>query len=138
MKKICVVIVLVLSIVLVCASTQAVNLPRVITDVVVEREFFANFKLHPDYSLCEVKRIGDDLIGVVLLCPVGIQTIYVFERAKEGVFYERSWIPSKRVRERKRRESILVSNAVKIAQAAVERAERQMEDKFIKSTATMN
>jgi hypothetical protein len=56
---------------------------------------------------------------------VGIQTTYVFERdAGAGkIFYERTWVPSKRVRERKRRESILVSDAVKIAQVAVEKAE---------------
>jgi hypothetical protein len=126
MKKICVIVVTVLSIVSICASTQAVNVPRVVVDVVAEKEFFANFKLHPDHSLCDVSRIGDALIGVVLLCPVGIQTIYVFERevGSDNIFYEKTWIPSKRVREKKRRESILVSDAVKIARAAVERAEK--------------
>jgi hypothetical protein len=122
MKKICVIVAAVLSIVLICASTQAVNLPRVVVDVVAEKEFFANFRLHPDYSLCEVKRIGEELIGVVLLCPAGIQTIYAFERATGEVFYESTRIPPKRVREKQRRESILVSEAVKIAQAVVERS----------------
>jgi hypothetical protein len=128
MRKICVIAVIVFSIALVCASTQAVNLPRVVVDVVAEKEFFADFKLHPDYSLCEVKRIGDALIGVVLLCPVGIQTIYVFEREVGAgkIFYEMTWVPPKQVREKKRRESILVSDAVKIAQAAVEKAARSV------------
>jgi hypothetical protein len=121
MKKICVIVVTVLSIVLVCAVTQAVNLPRVVVDVVGEKEFFANFKLHPDYSLCEVRRVGDALIGVVLLCPVGIQTMYVFERTTGEVFYENTKVPPKRLREKNRGESILVSDAVKIAKAAVKR-----------------
>jgi hypothetical protein len=126
MKKICAIVVIVLLIMLVCVSTQAINLPRVVVDVVAEKEFFANFRLHPDYSLCEVRRIGEDLIGVVLLCPVGIQTTYVFERdvGAGEIFYERTWVPSKRIREKKRRESILVSDAVKIAKAAIERAKK--------------
>jgi hypothetical protein len=125
MKKICVIVVTVLSIVLICAATQAVNLPRVVVDVVAEKEFFANFKLYPDYSLCEVRQVGDALIGVVLLCPVGIQTMYVFERATGEIFYENTKIPPKRVREKLRGKSILVSDAVKIARAAVERDKKQ-------------
>jgi hypothetical protein len=126
MKKKYVIAVTAVFIALICASTQAFNLPQVVVDVVAEKEFFADFKLHPDYSLCEVKRIGENLIGVVLLCSVGIQTTYVFERkAKPGdMFYEYTWVPPKRVREKKRRESILVSDAVKIAKVAVERAEK--------------
>jgi hypothetical protein len=50
--------------------------------------------------------------------------MYVFERATGNVFCENTKIPPKRVREKKRRESILVSDAVKIARAAVERAEK--------------
>ena len=119
MKKICIITVTVFFIALICASTQAVNLPRVIADVVAEKEFFANFKLHPDYSLCEVRPVGDALVGVVLLCPVGIQTMYVFERATGDVFYENTKVPPKRVREKKRRESILVSDAVKLAKSAL-------------------
>jgi hypothetical protein len=121
MKKICVIVVTVLSIVLICAATQAVNLPRVVVDVVAEKEFFSNFNLHPDHSLCEVRRVGDALIGVVLLCPVGIQTMYVFERTTGEIFYEHTTIPPKRVREKLRGKSILVSDAVKIAKATIER-----------------
>jgi hypothetical protein len=122
MKKICVIVMIVLSIVLICASTQAINLPRVVVDVVAEKEFFAEFKLHPDHSLCEVRRVGDALIGVVLLCPVGIQTMYVFERTTGEIFYENTKVPPKRVREKLRGKSILVSDAVKIAKAAVEQS----------------
>jgi hypothetical protein len=50
----------------------------------------------------------------------------VFERdvGASKIFYERTWVPSKRMREKKRRESILVSDAVKIAKAAIERAKK--------------
>jgi hypothetical protein len=96
--------------------------------VVAEKEFFSGFKLHPNYSLCEVRCIGEDLIGVVLLCPVGIQTTYVFEREVGAgeIFYERTWVPSKRMREKKRSESILVSDAMKIAKAALEHNRAQI------------
>jgi hypothetical protein len=124
-KKMLVIAVMVLSIILVCASTQAVNLPRVAVDVIAEREFFADFKLHPDHSLCEVKNMGEDLIGVVLMCPVGIETTYVFDRATNEIFYENTRVPPKRVREKKRKESILVSDAVRLAKAAAERLETQ-------------
>jgi hypothetical protein len=59
---------------------------------------------------------------------VGIQTTYVFEReAGAGeIFYESTWVPSKRVRERKRSESILVSDAVKLAKSALEHNQTQI------------
>jgi hypothetical protein len=55
----------------------------------------------------------------------------VFERTTGEIFYENTNIPPKRVREKLRGKSILVSDAVKIAKAAVEKAKKQIRQEAI-------
>jgi hypothetical protein len=64
--------------------------------------------------------------------------MYVFERTTGEIFYEHTTIPPKRVREKKRGESILVSDAVKVARFAVTRDKKQIGQESITRHVTLN
>jgi hypothetical protein len=102
-----------------CGPGQAVDAPRVISDVVANREFLAGFKGYEDYHLHDVYKLRLGLFGVVLICPVGIKETFVFDtrHGKMELIYRDAVIPTKAKRAKLRDESILVSDAVRLAKA---------------------
>jgi hypothetical protein len=77
----------------------------------------AGFGGYEDYSLCDVYKLRPGLFGVVMLCPVGFQETLVYDtrKGKREVIYRDAIIPRKSRREKMRRESIRVADAVKVA-----------------------
>jgi hypothetical protein len=61
------------------------------------------------------------LFGVVLICPADIKETFVFDtrQGRGEVIYRDAVIPTKAMREKIRNESILVSDAVRLAKAAI-------------------
>jgi hypothetical protein len=93
----------------------------VIQAVAKNREFVAEFTGYEDYSLCDVYQWRAGFYGVVMLCPAGIQETFIYDtrNGKAEIVYRDAMIPRKNRREEIRRESILVADAVRLAQSAV-------------------
>jgi hypothetical protein len=89
----------------------------VILSVVQHREFIADFTGYGDYSLLDVYEWRPGMFGVVMLCPAGIHETFVFDcrDGKREIIYKDVYIPRKEKREELRRESILVADAVRLA-----------------------
>jgi len=105
------------------ASNPALALPRhienIMRNVVRNRVFFAGFWGHERHFLHDVERLGDGRLGVVLLTPIGFELRMVFDLATKKMAYEEMSVPNKNRREIMRRESIFVSDAVKLAKSAM-------------------
>jgi hypothetical protein len=111
------------AVILFCGAVEADNTPKVILNVVQNREFMAGFTGYDNYSLLDVYQWRPGFCGVVMLCPVGFQETFVFDcrNGKREIVYRDVYIPRKEKREELRRESILVTDAVKLAKAIVNR-----------------
>jgi hypothetical protein len=105
------------------AANPAFALPprveNVIRNVVRDREFFAGFWGHERHFLHDVERLSDGRVGVVLLTPIGFELHMVFDLKTKEMIYETTNVPSKDRREGMKRESIFITDAVKIAKNAV-------------------
>jgi hypothetical protein len=104
--------------ILFCAPAQALDMPpHAVVAAVAHREFMADFTDHDDYSLIDVCQLKTGFFGVIVLCPVGFYETLVFDcrDGKREVVYRDVYIPRKETREKLRRESILVADAVKLA-----------------------
>jgi hypothetical protein len=100
---------------------QTVDAPRVISDIVANREFLAGFSGYEDYHLHEVYKLRKGLFGVVLICPAGIKETFVYDTrdGKRELIYRDAVIPTKAKRAALRDDSILVADAVRLAKSAV-------------------
>jgi hypothetical protein len=105
------------AVILFCGPSQAVDVPRAAIAVVANREFMAGFAGYGDYRLLDVYEWRPGFFGVMMLCPAGIHETLVFDcrDGKREIIYRDAYIPRKEKREELRRESILVSDAVKLA-----------------------
>jgi hypothetical protein len=110
------------AVILFCGAVEADNAPKVILSVVRHREFMADFTGYGDYSLLDVYQWRQGFYGVVMLCPAGIQETFIYDtrEGKKEIVYRDAMIPRKNRREEIRRESILVSDAIKLAKSAVD------------------
>jgi hypothetical protein len=113
---------IIIAVVLVCGTGDAVDVPNVAVAVVACREFMADFKEYGDYSLLDVYQWRPGFFGVVMLCPIGFKETLVYDTrdGKMEVIYRDVTVPPKSRREEMRRESILVADAVHLAKNAVE------------------
>jgi hypothetical protein len=111
---------IVLAVIMLCGTSQALDAPKVISDVVANREFLAGFSGYEDYHLHEIYKLRNGLFGVVLICPAGIKETHVYDtrHGKKELIYRDAVIPTKAKRAKLRDESILVSDAVRLAKAA--------------------
>jgi hypothetical protein len=111
---------IVIAVILVCGSAQAVDVPQAAVYAVRCREFMADFSGYDDYSLLEVYEWRIGMFAVAMLDPAGIKETLVYDcrNGKREVVYRDLYIPRKEKREEMRRESILVSDAVKIAKTS--------------------
>jgi hypothetical protein len=117
------------AVILFCGAVEADDAPKVIMNVVRNREFMADFTGYDDYSLLDVYQWRTGLYGVVMLCQAGIHETMVFDcrGGKREVIYRDVYIPRKEKREELRRESILVADAVRLANAALEHSIDQID-----------
>ncbi|MDL2264638.1 hypothetical protein LJC31_08310, partial [Synergistaceae bacterium OttesenSCG-928-I11] len=53
--------------------------PKLVLDIVANGEFFAELEGFDDYMLCDVEKISQDRIGLVLLSVVGFERHVVFD-----------------------------------------------------------
>jgi hypothetical protein len=90
--------------------------------VVAQREFMAGFTGYDDYSLLDVYQWRPSMFGVVMLCPAGFHETFIFDcrDGKREVVYRDAYIPRKEKREELRKESILVTDAIRLAKSAIE------------------
>jgi hypothetical protein len=104
-----------------CGPGQAIDAPKVIVDVVTNREFLAGFSGHEDYHLHDVYEWRPGLVGVVMICPAGIKETHVYDTRNEKMelIYRDAVVPSKAKRAELRDESILVADAVRLAKSAL-------------------
>jgi hypothetical protein len=113
---------IIIAVILFCGAVEADNAPKVILNVVQNREFMTDFTGYDDYSLLDVYQWRPGFYGVVMLCPAGIQETFIYDtrNRKKEVIYKDAMIPRKSRREELRRESIKVADAVRLAQSVVE------------------
>jgi hypothetical protein len=109
------------AVILFSSTGQAVDVPRAVTAAIETREFMAGFTGYDDYSLLDVYWWKKDFYCVVMLCPAGIHETFVFDcrGGKQEAVYRDVFIPKKKTRAEMRRDSILVSDAVRLARAAM-------------------
>jgi len=114
---------IIVAFILFCGPSQAVDVPDVVVAVVAQREFMSDFKGYGDYSLLDVYQWRSGFFGVVMLCPIGFHETLIFDcqDGKKEIVYRGVYIPRKEKREELRRESILVADAVRLANVALER-----------------
>ena len=67
------------AVILFCGAVEADNAPKVILNVVQNREFMADFTGYDDYSLLDVYQWRPGFYGVVMLCPAGIQETFIYD-----------------------------------------------------------
>jgi hypothetical protein len=113
---------IIMAVILFCGAVEADDAPKVILSVVRHREFMADFTEYDNYSLLDVYQWRPGFFGVVVLCPAGFHETFVFDcrDGKKEIIYRDTYIPRKEKREELRRESILVSDAVRLAKSALE------------------
>jgi hypothetical protein len=112
---------IIMAVILFCGAVEADDAPKVILNVVRNREFMADFSGYDDYSLLDVYEWRAGMFGVVMLCPVGFRETLIFDcrDGKREIIYRDMYIPGKEKREELRRESISVSDAVQLARKAI-------------------
>jgi hypothetical protein len=109
------------AVILFCGAVEADDAPKVIMNVVRNREFMADFTGYDNYSLLDIYQWQAGFYGVVMLCPAGIHETFIFDcrDGKREIIYRDVYIPRKERREELRRESILVTDAVRFAKSAI-------------------
>ena len=111
------------AVILFCGAVEADNAPKVILNVVQNREFMADFTGYDDYSLLDVYQWRPGFYGVVMLCTDGIHETFVFDcrNGMREIVYRDVYIPRKEKRDELRRESILVADAMRLAKTVINR-----------------
>jgi hypothetical protein len=107
------------AVILCCSTVQATDAPRVIQAVARNREFLAGGLYgYENYYLYDVYELRPELFGVITLCPTGLLETIVYDtrKGKRERIYHDIVIPRKPRREKIRNESILVADAVRLAQ----------------------
>jgi hypothetical protein len=95
-------------------------LPPIIEKVIRNRDFFTKpLWSREDCFLFDVNRLDKDRISVDLLAPSGFEYLMVYDVATREVIYSNALVPDKDRREEMSRESIRVTDAVKLAQSVV-------------------
>jgi len=116
----------IMAVIFFCSTGQAVDAPKVLVEVVTNRDFVADgLPGYENYHLHDVYELRKGLFGVVMLCPVGFQETIVYDTRngqREAVYHD-AVIPRKARREEIRQESILVADTVRLARTAVETAD---------------
>jgi hypothetical protein len=112
---------IIIAFILFCGAVEADDVPKVILSVAQHREFMADFTGYDDYRLLDVYQWRTGFFGVVMLCPAGIHETMIFDcrDGKREVIYRDVYIPRKEKREELRRESILIADAVRLAEVAI-------------------
>ena len=112
---------IIIAAILFCGTGDAVDVPRAAVAAVACREFLADFNEYGNYSLIDVYEWRPGMFGISMLCPVGFQETLVYDTrdGKRKAIYRDAIIPSKAKRKKLRDESILVSDAVKLAKTAM-------------------
>ena len=110
------------AVILFSSTGQAVDVPRAVTAAIEQREFMAGFTGYDDYSLLDAYLWKKDFYCVIMLCPVGFHETLIFDcrKGKREIVYRDIFIPKKERRAEMRKESILVSDAVRLARAAIQ------------------
>ena len=108
---------------LLMTSHQADALPRIVEEVVKNKEFFAEFEGYEDCHLFDVSRLevastGERRIGLILLDPQGFEIRLVIKTSNYEMEYQDIFVPAKERREVMRRTSLRVSGAVGFAKKA--------------------
>jgi hypothetical protein len=109
------------AVILFCGAVEADDAPKVIMSVIRHRDFMADFSGYENYSLLDVYEWRPGMFGVVMLCPAGIHETLIFDcrDGKSEIVYRDVDIPRKEKREELRKESILVADAVRLANLAL-------------------
>lgn len=95
------------------------TVPRIVVDVVANRDFFSRFTGFDDLMLFDVQRLSVERIGVVLLTHAGFEERYVFNTGTMKKLYMDTFIPVKAKREEMAARSIRVTDAVRLARFAL-------------------
>ena len=118
------------AVILFCSTGQA-DVPGVMVSVVANREFLAGgLPGYENYHLHDIYELRKGLFYVVMLCPAGIQENIAFDtrNGKREAVYHDAMIPRKPRREKMRRESVFVYDAVKLAKKSLERQKVDTEN----------
>jgi hypothetical protein len=112
---------IIIAFILLCGAVEADDVPKVMLSVARYRDFMASFTGYEDYSLLDVYEWESGMYGVVMLCPAGIRETLVLDcrKEKKEIVYRDMYVPRKEKREEMRRESIPMSDAVRLARAAL-------------------
>jgi hypothetical protein len=94
---------------------DAAEVPPIVEKVIQHRQFFARLGGYDDYLLCDVERVSEERIGLVLLSAVGFERHLVFDVTNHKVFHDDSFIPERRQREKMIETGIRVDDARKLA-----------------------
>jgi hypothetical protein len=100
------------------SSAQESELPRVVVEVLRNRDFFAKPWILWGYEKCflhDMNRLNEGRIGVTLLSPSGFEIQVVYDVETLDAVYTDMRVPEKSARGAMRRESISVADAVKLA-----------------------
>ncbi|GHV57217.1 hypothetical protein FACS1894216_21670 [Synergistales bacterium] len=104
------------------------SVPRIVALTVANRDFFAKSKLDGCDWLYDVERISGNMIGIVLIEPLGVEITYVFDVASGRKLLSSAAIHGKRERVARMRESIRVSDTVKLVRLAMEKETAPLRD----------
>ena len=97
---------------------DAAEVPPIVEKVILHRRFFADLEGYDDYLLCDVERISEDRIGLVLLSTVGFERHVVLDITTYKVLYDDSFIPQRALREKMVGVSIRIIGARVLASLA--------------------
>jgi hypothetical protein len=106
------------------------ELPRILEDVVRNRDFFGSpWALwgYEDCVLLDVLRFDEKRLGVDLIASYGIEYIAVYDVKTLKIIHAHALVPEKSRREAMMRSSISVSDAMKIAKSALDAEARLKE-----------
>lgn len=109
---------------LLLASHQADALPRIVEEVVRNKEFFTAFEGYEDCYLFDVQRldganVDETRIGLILLDPQGFEIRLVVKIANREMEYQDIFVPAKERREVMQRTSLHVGDAARLAKMAM-------------------
>ena len=113
----------ILSMVLFVMATPAHAMPKLVLDIVSNGDFLAKLEGFDDYMLCDVEKISQDRLGLVLLSAVGFERHIVFDVSSHKILYDDSFIPARALREKMASASIRVVEAKRLAKLALLREE---------------
>ncbi|GHV30632.1 hypothetical protein FACS1894167_11780 [Synergistales bacterium] len=138
MKRVCLITAACLFGVLVfCAKSHAsyggayfapLPVPRIVALTVANRDFFAKSKLDGRDWLYDVERMGGDMIGIVVIEPLGIEMTHIFDVASGRKILSSAVIHGKSERTVRMGVSIRVSDAVELARLTVEKETAPLRD----------